>query len=151
MTPEALAALSERAYRHMRPWTAAQFADTLNGPHTLLATSQHAFVLGRVVADEAEILALASDPASQRQGEASRALAHFHTMAYERGANRVFLEVAAANSGACAFYAAQGYTPSGMRQNYYAHADGSRDNAVIMTRALPLRQAVWQGAPAKTG
>lgn len=137
MTPEALAALAARAYTHMRPWTAAQFADTLSGPHTLLATTPHAFVLGTVVAGEAEILALAADPEVLRQGEGTRALALFHAEAAARGATTCCLEVAAANAPARAFYTARGYTEAGKRRGYYARPDGTRDDAVIMTRTLP--------------
>lgn len=137
MTPEALAALTARAYRHMAPWSAAQLADTLARPHALLAATDHACVLGTVVADEAEILALAADPDHQRRGEASRALDKFHAAAQARGATRVFLEVAAANAPARAFYSARGYAEAGRRRGYYARPDGTRDDAVIMSRALP--------------
>lgn len=97
MTPETLAALSARAYRHMTPWSARAFADTLARPHALLTCTGHAFALGLVIADEAEILALACDPQVQRQGEGTALLARFHKDAQARGAARIFLEVAAAN------------------------------------------------------
>ncbi|SMX38312.1 GNAT family N-acetyltransferase [Maliponia aquimaris] len=137
MTPETLAALAARAYTHMRPWSAAQFAETLAGPHTLLAATGHAFVLGTVVAGEAEILALAADPEVQRQGEGTRALAIFHAEATARGATACFLEVAATNAPARAFYADRGYAEAGRRRGYYTRPDGTRDDAVIMTRTLP--------------
>lgn len=137
MTPEALADLAERAYRHMTPWTAEQFADTLARPHTLLAATEHAFVLGTVIVDEAEILALAADPEHQRQGAASRALELFHAQTLERGARQVFLEVAAANTPARAFYARHGYSEIGLRRGYYPRPDGPPDDAVVMSRALP--------------
>lgn len=137
MTPETLAALSGRAYRHMTPWNATQFAETLARPHALLTTTPNAFVLGLVIPDEAEVLALACDPDHQGQGQASRALDTFHRTAADRGAARIFLEVAAANSPARRFYAARGYTEAGLRRAYYARPDGSRDDAVVMTRALP--------------
>ncbi|WP_305971261.1 MULTISPECIES: GNAT family N-acetyltransferase [unclassified Mameliella] len=137
MTPEALAALAARAYRHMKPWTAAQFAETLARPHALLASTEHAFVLGTVIVDEAEILALAADPDHQRRGAASRALRLFHAQAVERGARRIFLEVASANAPARAFYARHGYGETGLRQGYYPRPDGPPDDAVVMSRALP--------------
>lgn len=121
----------------MTPWRADQIAATLQQPTALLGASQHAFVLGQVIADEAEILALACDPDFQRRGEAARAINRFHAAAADRQAVRVFLEVAAKNSAARAFYAAQGYTPAGRRKGYYPQPDGPRDDAVIMTRALP--------------
>ncbi|WP_323766540.1 GNAT family N-acetyltransferase [Antarctobacter sp.] len=137
MTPEALSALTQRAYRHLTPWSAAQFEQTLSGRFSLLTSSDHAFVLGQIIADEAEILALAADPDRQRTGEATRALTAFHTQAAARGAIRVFLEVAAANTPARAFYTRHGYAEVGLRPGYYPQPDGTRDDAVIMSRTLP--------------
>lgn len=137
MTPDALADLTLRAYRHLTPWSAAQVEQTLASPHSLLVATDHAFVLGQVIADEAEILALAADPDKQRQGAASRALTAFHRQAAERGATRVFLEVAAANTPARALYARNGYTQIGLRRRYYRRPDGTRDDALVMSRSLP--------------
>lgn len=135
-TPAALAALAARAYRHMRPWTAGAFADTLAAPSSLLVATDHAFVLGRVIADEAEILALATDPDHQRRGAARAVLNGFETRAHARGAARVFLEVAAANHPARAFYAARGYAEAGRRRAYYSLPDGGTDDALILARPL---------------
>ena len=137
MTPDQLADICARAYRHMQPWTAAQFADTLALPRAVLTQTDHAFVLGQVVADEAEILALAADPNHQRSGQASAALALFHEAARTRGAMQVFLEVAFTNAPAIHFYSRQGYVQTGRRRGYYASLGGARVDAVIMSRALP--------------
>jgi ribosomal-protein-alanine N-acetyltransferase len=135
-TPEALATVSARAYRHMRPWSARDFRDMLAAPGTVLIAMHHAFVLGRVTADEAEILALATDPDMQRSGCASAALAAFETESRARGATRVVLEVAAANAPARAFYAARGFSEAGRRKGYYRQPDGARDDALILVKAL---------------
>ncbi|MDJ0822556.1 MAG: GNAT family N-acetyltransferase [Paracoccaceae bacterium] len=137
MTPDALAALSARAYRYMAPWSAQAFADTLTRPTSLLKTSDHAFVLGQVVADEAEILALAADPAHQRQGEATTALQAFHKAASARGAQKVFLEVSAENAPAIRFYQSHGYSERGRRKAYYRLQVGQTADALIMARDLP--------------
>ena len=136
MTPETLADLSARAYRHMQPWTAEQFAQTLASPHTVLAHTPHAFVLGRVIVDEAEILALAADPDFQRQGHAARALKQFHTSAQTRGATQIFLEVAARNIGARTFYQGQGYSESGLRKNY-PESGGAPENVTATESIQP--------------
>ena len=102
MTAAELAAIAARAYRHMSPWSEADFASTLDQPATLLCAAEGAFVLGRVVVDEAEILALATDPSRQRSGAGRAVLARFETQARARGAVSVFLEVAAL-SHACSF------------------------------------------------
>lgn len=136
MSPAELAALVARAYRHMQPWSEADFAATLAHPTALLTTREGAFVLGRVIADEAEILALASDPEGQRKGRGRAVLAGFERDAIARGAVSVFLEVAAENDPARWLYAACGYVESGRRKGYYRRADGSRDDALLMTKAL---------------
>lgn len=137
MTPEELAALSARAYRHMTPWPADAFAQTLARSHALLVTTEHAFALGLVIADEAEILALATDPAQQRRGQGAALIDRFHGAAKARGAATVFLEVAAANAPAIRFYEAQGYTATGRRKGYYRRPDGRSDDALSMSRRFP--------------
>jgi ribosomal-protein-alanine N-acetyltransferase len=148
MTSAELAALSARAYRHMDPWGEADFAETLAHPLTLLVTGQGAFVLGRVVADEAEILALATDPAGQRRGLGRAVLTAFEAQAQARGAAQVFLEVAEANAPARGFYAACGYAVTGRRRGYYARPEGGRDDALLMARTLPLGHAPPAANPA---
>lgn len=137
MTPEALAAMAGRAYRHLEPWTAEQFTATLAQPGALLCTAPHAFVLGQVIADEAEVLALAADPVHQRSGQARQALMRFHEAAFARGAARVFLEVAVHNAPARALYTACGYQQVGLRKAYYKQPGGPNADAVVMSRALP--------------
>ena len=137
MTPEALAALAARAYRHMPAWSAAQFEGTLASRFALLVAGDHGFVLGQVIADEAEILALATAPEAQRHGVASDLLARFVEQARARGAARVFLEVAADNAPAIALYRRHGFAQTGHRKAYYRRADGTSGDALLMSRALP--------------
>lgn len=136
MTAAELAAIAARAYRHMSPWSEADFAATLDQPATLLCAAEGAFVLGRVVVDEAEILALATDPDRQRSGAGRAVVARFETQARARGAVSVFLEVAAENTPAIGFYTACGYRMTGRRKGYYKRPDGSRDDALLMSKAL---------------
>lgn len=136
MTPEALCELQTRAYRDMVPWSARDFADLLAQPATLLVSTPQAFCLGRIVLDEGEILALATDPAHQRKGLARQMLGQFMTQAFKRGARSLFLEVAASNPPARAFYASEGFEQTGLRKGYYRHPDGSHGDALLMVRAL---------------
>lgn len=136
MTPDALAALSKRAYVFMTPWPSEAFAQTLRAQTTLLVSHPNAFVIGRVILDEVEIFALATDPDAQRQGHAALALNDFHQKARQRGATQAFLEVAAQNTPARAFYTQHGYQQTGLRRRYYALPDGSRDDAILMSRDL---------------
>ncbi|GGB10786.1 GNAT family N-acetyltransferase [Allosediminivita pacifica] len=136
MTPEELAAIAGAAYGHATPWSAADFAGALALPRTLLATDGAAFVLGQVIADEAEILALATRPEAQRTGAASRALEDFETQARDRGAVEVFLEVAEDNVPARAFYDRHGYGVTGRRKGYYPRTAGPAADALLMHKAL---------------
>lgn len=138
MTPEHLAALHARAFTRQRPWNAAEFASLLDAPSVFLVHSDHAFALGRVIVDEAELLTLATDPAHQRHGLGRAILAEFHAAAHARGAARAFLEVAADNTPAISLYSHAGYAQDGRRPGYYHMSDGQHVDAVIMSRALPL-------------
>ncbi len=136
-SPETLARLQASAYRDMAPWSAAMFRDMLSLPGVVLLTEgTAAFVLARFIADEGEILALATDPARQRRGLAHALVERLHDQAATAGVARMFLEVAAPNAGARAFYARMGYAEDGLRKGYYRLPDGTRSDAVLMSRAV---------------
>lgn len=136
MTAAELAAIHAAAFADTRPWTEAEFAALLADPAHLLTRDGRAFVLGRIILDEAEILTLASHPDSQRQGQARRALAAFEQAAQAKGAAQVFLEVAEDNAAARALYAAAGYRQTGRRPGYYRTYSGQSVAALILSRAL---------------
>ncbi len=137
--PQQLAATHALAFAggSLRAWSAAEIADLLASPHVFLTGDVRAFVLGRAVADEAELLTLATHPAHRRQGLGQAALSDFHAMAAERGATRAFLEVAETNAPARALYATQGYVQTARRPAYFRDPDGTPVAALILTRALP--------------
>ncbi|MBR9650874.1 GNAT family N-acetyltransferase [Thalassovita aquimarina] len=137
MTPEALARLHRAAFTTQRPWSEAEFRDLLASPHVFLVETDHAFALGRVIAGEAELLTLATDPAYQRQGQGRMVLQLYHDEALRRRAETFFLEVAENNLPAIALYRANGYAKTAERPNYYRQTDGSRVAAWIMTRGHP--------------
>ncbi len=132
-----MADISARAYRHLDPWSAAQITATLEQPNALLSHTDHAFVLGQVIAGEAEILALAADPDHQRSGEASRAFAQFLCDIARRDAACVFLEVSVENTPALAFYRAKGFVQVGVRRGYYHRSPGKAVDALVMRLDLP--------------
>lgn len=152
MTPEALAALHSACFSRPRPWSAAEFAALLAGPGVVLLLEPGAsptpslpraggrrradpalgFLLGRVVADEAEVLTLAVDPAARRQGTGARLVAAFLAHAAARGAARAFLEVAEDNSAAIALYRGAGFTEVGRRRGYAAPGV----DALVLARGL---------------
>ena len=136
MTPEALAALHARAFERLRPWSAQEFAALLSGPHVFLCPAPHAFAPGRAVADEAELLTLATDPAHRRHGHARTCLAAFEAQARARGGARAFLEVDRENHAAIALYRAGGFDTVATRPAYYGLRDGRRTDALIMAKPL---------------
>jgi ribosomal protein S18 acetylase RimI-like enzyme len=83
------------------------------------------------VADELEILFVATDPRHRRRGVARALLGRAIVAARDEGAARLVLEVASGNAAARALYASFGFEEVGVRRGYYA--DG--DDAVMMARA----------------
>lgn len=135
MTPEDAAALFAAAYRHQAPWDSAAIAATLATKGARLFASPGGVLIARILGDEAEILALATDPAQQRSGVATALLAQFHEAAAQAGARTAFLEVAERNAPARALYARAGYAEIGRRPGYYRLPDGARDAAIVLQRA----------------
>jgi ribosomal-protein-alanine N-acetyltransferase len=91
------------------------------------------FFVARVMANDAEILNLAVDPANRRAGSASallhQALEEFRRLRVER----VFLEVRESNLAAARFYETHGFARAGQRAGYYRDPD---EGAVLMIRKL---------------
>ncbi len=141
MTPDALAALHAACFTSPRPWSAAEFADLLSNPRVFLLTESGGFLMGRVIADEAEVLTIAVGPDQRQQGIGARLMRRFLTESSQRGAASAFLEVAEGNTPARALYARAGFTESGRRRGYYLHPDGTPDDALVMTCALAVREA----------
>lgn len=139
MTPAALADLHARAFTVPRPWTAAEIADLLAGPHVFLiaAPGGQGFLMGRAVAGEAELLTIAVAPEARRQGLGAGLVARFLAEAAARGAEAAHLEVAADNAGAIALYEGAGFGRAGLRRGYFQLPGGQRIDALVMTRRLP--------------
>ncbi len=136
MTPGALAHLHARVFTTPRPWTEAEFAGLLAQPSTFLLHEPGGFLLARVIADEAELLTLATDPAQRRQGIARRLVAGFVAKAATLGATSAFLEVAEDNTPARALYTQTGFAEVGRRRRYFTTPEGRSIDALILRRAL---------------
>ncbi len=119
------------------PWDPAAFETLLGQAGVFAIEAPEGFILIRSVADEAEILTLAVDPAARRQGVGARLVREGAAEAAARGAARLFLEVADDNPAALALYARTGFTEAGRRPGYYARPDGSRQDALILALNLP--------------
>ena len=146
MTLDDLAAIHAASFTTPAPWSADQIAATLAAPGAFLLTAPQGFLIGRVIADEAELLTLAVAPAARRQGSGAVLVARFARAAAERGAATAFLEVAADNTAAQALYAGAGWQRAGLRRGYYRRPDGAAAlDALILTRRLdPARPPARQ-------
>lgn len=141
MTPAELARLHAACFTTPRPWSEAEFAGFLSSRLVFLLTEPGGFLLGRVIADEAEILTLAVDPGLRRAGIGRRLVTAFLSESARRGASSAFLEVAAGNAPARALYAAAGFGESGRRRGYYTSPGGVAEDAVVMARGLAVTEA----------
>lgn len=90
------------------------------------------FAVLTVVADEAELMLIATATASRRGGVGSVLLDHCRDVAVAARAGCIHLDVRADNVAALALYAKHQFEPVGRRSRYYA--DGQ--DAVLMTRNL---------------
>jgi ribosomal-protein-alanine N-acetyltransferase len=88
--------------------------------------------MGRVAAEEAEVLTLAVHPAARRGGIGAALMRGLMAESARRGGRDVFLEVSAGNEAARALYAGLGAAEAGWRRRYYP--DGS--DALVLR--LPL-------------
>lgn len=77
-------------------------------------------LLGRVAADEAEIMTLAVAPEARRQGIATSLLRAATAKVAALGGTAMFLEVSVANEPARAVYCRFGFEEVGRRRRYYA-------------------------------
>lgn len=117
------------------PWSEAEIASTLANPFVFSLLRPDAFLLGQVVAGEAELLTIAVDPQARRQGHGRALVLAFLTEARLRHADTAFLEVAETNAAARALYLGAGFVPTGRRKGYYRGADQIVD-AILMGRPL---------------
>ena len=136
MTPAAMAALHARCFTTPRPWTAAEFAALLAEPPVFATLAETGFALGRVVADEAELLTIAVAPEARRNGEGRALLDGFLRTARARGAGTAFLEVAADNAAALALYRWSGFAEAGRRRGYYHSPGNPPVDALVMVKSL---------------
>jgi len=96
-------------------------------------------VIIRTAVDQSEILTIVVAPTHKRKGLGSSLLQMAEDRALERGADIMFLEVAADNPTAMAMYKAVGYHQCGTRPRYYRREiDGivGRVDAILFQKHL---------------
>jgi [ribosomal protein S18]-alanine N-acetyltransferase len=131
-----MAAIHAASFTTPRPWSGAEIDSLLQSRFVFALCESQGFLLGRALAGEAELLTLAVDPAARRQGLGAKLVSGFLAQARLRDATTAFLEVAADNLAAQSLYLGIGFTLSGRRKGYYHALDGTKQDALVFTRAL---------------
>ncbi len=138
-------------------WDAASFKELLADPGALAfaagpgvgsaETGRPAwgFIIGRVAADEAEVLVLGVARERQRLGIGGRLVERMCRAAARRGARRLYLEVAESNVAARALYARLDFKENGRRRGYYVRTDAPAEDAINLW--LSLEALAVPGAP----
>ena len=105
-------------------WPERALVESLDSPGVCALISERegratGFIVGRHVADEAEILNLAVKKSCRRMGEGRALVERLVRELREKGVTRVFLEVRESNLGGIAFYERMGFARRRVRQSYY--------------------------------
>ena len=118
------------------PWTKKMLECELNSPLSILENEERdgkivGYALGRVVADEAELLKICVLSGWRKQGIAEKLLGSLLKKMRENGAAACFLEVRSKNAPALALYQKMGFEQIALRRNYYPD-----DDAVVMSARI---------------
>lgn len=127
-------------------WSAPSVVEELTGPRRRALVAVDAeVVVGYAVTllagDVVDLQRVAVAPPHRRTGAACRLLEELAGAALADGAERMLLEVSAANEGALAFYAARGFGEIDRRPRYYRDGSDALVLAVALDPAAPRREA----------
>ena len=114
------------------PWTEKMLECELNSPLSIVETEERdgkivGYALGRVVADEAELLKICVLGEWRKRGIAGKMRFALLGKMREKGAAACFLEVRSKNAPALSLYQKMGFEQIALRRNYYPD-----DDAVVM-------------------
>ena len=127
------------AYKY--PWTKQNFIDCLQSGYQcwVLADKQTIIAHGviSIAICDAHLLTLCVHPQFQRLGFGRRMLFLLLDRAAKLNSSECFLEVRISNETAISLYKSIGFDAVGSRKGYYP-ADQGREDAIIMSRTLPL-------------
>ncbi len=134
---DAIDEISRHSFRN--PWPRQTFAEELTRAHARLDLARRGpdivgYLNYWLVADEVHLLAIATHPDARRAGIAAALMAHLMSVAHDRAARIITLEVRSGNVPARSLYQRWGFTEISTRRGYYGD-DG--EDAIVMTLALP--------------
>lgn len=124
-------------------WDAASFKALLDHPGSTAFIARAGepltttgFIVGRLIADEAEILTLGVWEVWQRRGIGQRLIEALGRAARKAEARRLYLEVAAGNATALRLYQKLGFAEVGRRKGYYERPGNPPEDAINLSLAL---------------
>lgn len=140
-----MAHLHAQVFDSAAAWQASAFQDLLALASTRAIGAWRderlaAFLVAQFVTPEAEILTIATEPSFQRQGLANSLVEHLENELQKQGLEKWLLEVAADNHRAVAFYEKIGFQRDGRRPEYYKRLEGSRIDAILMSKPLARQE-----------
>jgi ribosomal-protein-alanine N-acetyltransferase len=142
---EALSLRTIESAENPFPWSLRQFQDGFAmgdfGWGMERAGLLIGFILFSQVLDEATLLNIAVLPQWRRRGFARQLLVHGMRQLELGGTTRCLLEVRVSNLNAIELYSSLGFEVDGRRRDYYPSA-GGREDALLMSRSLPLREEI---------
>ena len=117
------------------PWSESHFRQELAQAHAFVdlcwsGDELTGYLCYWLIADEMQILNVATAPEVQRQGIARFLLQHALDACLARGMTRAYLEVRVGNLAAISLYRSFGFIEDGLRPRYYS--DG--EDALLMVR-----------------
>jgi [ribosomal protein S18]-alanine N-acetyltransferase len=131
-------ALEAEAYAF--PWTHRNFLDSISSGYDFWAVEDThgllAYALVMWLPDEAHLLNITVRPDRQDRGFGRRFLAWILNDVTSRGAQALMLEVRPTNPRALALYGSMGFNPIGVRKGYYPSWNNSREDALVLSKAL---------------
>ena len=138
---EQLAQLHAQVFDGPAAWQVSAFEDllALTSTHAIGVWCDEtlaAFLVAQYVKPEAEILTIVTKPSLQRRGLAKSLLESLQSQLQKEGLEKWLLEVAADNHGAVVFYENIGFRRDGRRPEYYKRLEGTRIDAILMSKPL---------------
>lgn len=122
------------------PWSRGNFIDSLKSGYQMQMLTAGGQILGYFVAmkgvDEVHLLNLTVAPGFQRQGWARIMLDGLAIWSRGAGTEWLWLEVRVSNLRALHLYERYGFRRVGERKRYYPGAQGTREDAVVMSVQL---------------
>lgn len=126
---------------HPSPWNVGDFRDAIAAGYWSSVGEREGRILVygvlMLAPGEAQVLNLSVVRDARRSGLGRALLRRFLSVATDRGAEQVFLEVRAGNGAAIALYTAEGFVPVARRTGYYPAATAeAREDALVMRAEL---------------